>query len=72
MWKQHGFAPRAGNAVPVLCIPLFSYLLALGVSTVDYFSLDVEGADFDVLRTIPFDKVMFRVNYIESVVSVIP
>ncbi len=30
--------------------------------TVDYFSLDVEGADFEVLKTIPFDKVIFRVS----------
>ena len=32
-------------------------LLALNQTHVDYFSLDVEGFELDVLKTIPFDKV---------------
>ena len=32
-------------------------MLALNVTKVDYFSLDVEGAELDVLKTIPFDKI---------------
>jgi hypothetical protein len=31
---------------------------------VDYFSLDVEGAELDVLRTLPWDKVDIRYKYI--------
>ncbi len=30
----------------------------------DYFSLDVEGAELDVLRTLPWDKVDIRYEYI--------
>ncbi len=41
----------------VQCFPLQSVLLALGNPPVDYFSLDIEGAEFPVLNTIPFDKV---------------
>ena len=41
----------------VTCFPLFGVLKAMNVSTVDYFSLDVEGNELDVLRTIPFDEV---------------
>ena len=32
---------------------------------VDYFSLDVEGAEMGILRTIPFDKVKIRTFTIE-------
>ncbi|XP_047475703.1 protein Star-like isoform X3 [Penaeus chinensis] len=41
----------------VQCLPLYSLLLALNTTKVDYFSLDVEGAELDVLRTIPWEKV---------------
>ena len=46
----------------VQCFPLYSILLALNKTTVDYFSLDVEGSDLDVLRTIPWDKVDIKVS----------
>ena len=39
--------------------------MALGNPTVDYFSLDVEGAEFAVLRTIPWEKVDIKVWSIE-------
>ena len=34
--------------------------MALGNPTVDYFSLDIEGAEYNVLRTIPFNRT--RIN----------
>ncbi|KAG7166017.1 Star-like 5 [Homarus americanus] len=46
-----------GDIVEVQCFPLYSYMVALNVTTIDYFSLDVEGAEFAVLKTIPWDKV---------------
>jgi len=48
--------------VDVQCFPLYSYLLALNRTKVDYFSLDVEGSELDVLRTIPFEKLDIRVR----------
>jgi hypothetical protein len=48
--------------VDVQCFPLYSYLLALNRTKVDYFSLDVEGSELDVLRTIPFEKLDIRVG----------
>ena len=42
-------------------MPLYSILLALGNPTVHYFSLDLEGAEFAVLKTIPWDKVDIQV-----------
>ena len=49
----------------VQCFPLYSILLALNRTTVDYLSLDVEGAELAVLKTIPFDKVNIRVLTVE-------
>ncbi|XP_063980717.1 uncharacterized protein LOC135164374 isoform X3 [Diachasmimorpha longicaudata] len=46
-----------GVHVGVQCFPLASYIAALGIKTVDYFSLDIEGHELDVLKTIPFDRV---------------
>jgi Methyltransferase FkbM domain len=38
------------------CIPITTLLLALNVTHVDYFSLDVEGSELEVLKTIDFLK----------------
>jgi len=53
---------RGLGHVDVQCFPLYSYLLALNRTKVDYFSLDVEGSELDVLRTIPFEKLDIRVR----------
>ena len=49
-----------GNALLVPCIPVASLLLALNRTTVDYFSLDVEGFEYDVIRTLPLEKFNIR------------
>ena len=46
----------------VICLPLFSVLQALNRSRVDYFSLDVEGDELEVLKTIPFDLIDIKVS----------
>jgi len=50
----------------VQCFPLYSVLLALDNPKVDYFSLDIEGAEIPVLTTIPFDKVDISLISVES------
>ena len=52
---------HSGIHVNVQCFPVVSYMAALGVQTVDYFSLDIEGSEIQVLETIPFDKVNIKV-----------
>ena len=47
----------------VVCFPLFGVLKALNVTKVDYFSLDVEGNESDVLRTISIDLIDIAVEY---------
>lgn len=49
----------------VRCYPFLTFLLALNVSVVDYFSLDVEGDEVQVLETVPFDKVDINVLSVE-------
>ena len=51
-----------GAVLELQCFPLYSYLAALNVTTVDYFSLDVEGAEFSILKTIPWNKVDIKVS----------
>ena len=48
------------------CFPLYSILAAMGNLKVDYFSLDVEGADLPILKTIPWDKVNISVISVEA------
>ena len=45
------------------CLPLYTILLALGNPAVHHFSLDIEGAELPVLKTVPWDKVDIRCSY---------
>ncbi|KAA0188557.1 hypothetical protein HAZT_HAZT009189 [Hyalella azteca] len=47
------------------CFPLYSFLLALGTTTVDYFSLDVESSEYKVLQSIPWDKLDIKTLSVE-------
>lgn len=51
-----------GKHVDVQCFPLASYIMALNITSVDYFSLDVEGSEMEVLQTIPFNLVDIKVT----------
>ena len=49
------------------CLPLYSILQALGNPRIDFFSLDIDGVDLQVLMTIPdWDKVDISVLMIET------
>lgn len=50
------------DMVEVQCFPLYSILLAVGTTHVDFFSLDVEGHEIAVLKTVPFHKVFIKVS----------
>lgn len=49
----------------VYCFPVNSILRAINQTTVDYFSLDVEGSEPYVLKGIDFDKIKIKVFRIE-------
>ena len=62
-----GLYPQVDRVKPikVQCFTLSSILLALGQTEIDFFSLDVEGPELDILNTIPFDKVKIKVILLE-------
>ena len=48
------------------CFPLYSLLVAVGIEKkIDFLSLDIEGAELDVLSTIPWDKVDIELILVE-------
>ena len=51
------------------CLPLYSMLMALDNPIVDYMSLDIEGAEEAVLKTIPWDKVDIKVISLEIITA---
>lgn len=59
-FQSHG-TNSTSETVQVQCFPLYSILLAVNRTTVDFFSLDVEGSELDVLNTIPWHKVDIKV-----------
>lgn len=59
------FRRKKSLTVNVQCFPLYTYLMALNVTTIDYFSLDVEGSELNVLKTIPFDKIDIKTLSVE-------
>ena len=46
----------------VVCLPLYSIVHALGRNSIDFFSLDVEGYELEVLKTIPFEQLDIKVS----------
>jgi hypothetical protein len=49
----------------VPCFPLESLMAALNRTRIDYLSLDIEGAELDVLKTIPWDRLDIRILSVE-------
>ena len=59
-------AGAGSEMVSVQCFPLYSILLAVGRTQVDFFSLDVEGHELRILKTIPWHKVDIKVHSIKN------
>ena len=51
--------------IQVQCFPLYSVLQALDNPAIDYFSLDIEGAEFMVLQTLPWNKINLSLLSVE-------
>ena len=64
MWERTKVALRgAKHITKSLCLPLFTILNAIGNPVVDYFSLDVEGSELPILRSVPWEKVTIKARY---------
>jgi hypothetical protein len=53
---------KEANMITLQCFPIYSILLAIGQTQVDFFSLDVEGHELKILKTIPWHKVNIKVS----------
>ena len=51
--------------IVVECFSLYHIMQAMGIDHIDYFSLDVEGAEMDILQTIPWNKLQIDVLTVE-------
>ena len=63
-WYGTDIMPEDAEVVP--CVSLGSILRSFGLSRVDFFSLDVEGAELEVLRTLDLSALQFNVIAIEQ------
>ena len=59
--KQKTERIKSATLITAQCFPLYSALLALNRTRVDFFSLDVEGHELKILKTIPWNKVQIKV-----------
>jgi hypothetical protein len=63
--NNHGFTEWERNVEMLQCFPMASILQALGSRHMDMFVLDIEGAEADVLETLPLDEILVDVFVIE-------
>ena len=54
------------TSMTLQCIPLYTLLLAAGNPTVNWFILDIEGAEYQVLQTIPWNQVDIEMISVET------
>ena len=63
-WERNKVAVRGEKHISkALCFPFYPILNAIGSPIVDYFSLDVEGSELPILRSIPWKKVRIKVKW---------
>ena len=58
--------PYERRTIEMQCLPLTSIIEAVGNPTIDYLSLDIEGVEIQVLRSLPFEKLDIKVISIET------
>ncbi|RXG53911.1 Protein Star [Armadillidium vulgare] len=54
------------TAIQVYCFPFYTYLLALNMTNIDLVSLDLQGSEMEVLRSLPFQKIKVKMFIIET------
>ena len=65
-WRQ---TPGPNNTIEVNCGPLGDWMGLLGMHEVDYFSLDVEGAELLVLETLDWPRLGVGIMIVECHVN---
>lgn len=62
--KEHDNSSK--KIIDIECITLQDIFEKHNVSTVDYFSLDIEGGEINILKSIDFSKVFIKVISVEN------
>ena len=57
---------KTESSLTLQCVPLYTLLLALENPTVNWFILDIEGAEYQVLQTIPWHLVDIEMISVET------
>ena len=60
---------HAGESVNIKCASLLSIMSALNIYNIDYFSLDVEGAEMFILESIDWNRLTIDLFTIETHVN---
>ena len=63
--NQETQGQQGQSLMPVFCVPLIDLLASIGVDHVDFLSLDVEGAELNILETIDFHRLRIDVLMVE-------
>ena len=50
------------HRLKIICVPLSDLLTEMSWNAVDFFSLDAEGSDFDILQSFPWTDIHIRVG----------
>lgn len=50
----------------IQCLPLSSIFAKVGIDSIDFWSLDVEGGELEVLRTVDFERIKVGVLVVEA------
>ena len=58
--------PYNRRQIKMTCLPLTSIIEAYGNTVIDYLSLDIEGAELQVLQSLDFEKVDIKVISVET------
>lgn len=66
------FAKSSSSYFKAQCFPVISYLLALNQTSIDFFSLDTQSSEWDILKNFPFDKIKVTLMVIERSGNRIP
>jgi hypothetical protein len=65
--EHHGAADQMPKGtIEITCLPLASVLQMFGLTYIDFFSPDVEGAELKVLQTLDFSAVHINVIVVEQ------
>ena len=57
---------KTNSSKTLQCVPLYTLLLAMDNPTVNWFILDIEGAEYQVLQTIPWHLVDIEMVSVET------